>query len=116
MSLSQRKYLQIVITAIYMIYCGITTFCIHLHIVNGTTYVHHHPNTPSDHDGNLAEIILFSTQSSSIENITIEEFNILHCLEFIQEINTGQSQSTILQKRTSNYFLRPPPICVSHLG
>ena len=116
MSPTQRKHLRLALATVYIIYCGITTFCVHLHIVNGTTYVHHHPNTPHDHNGNLAEVILFSSQSSSIDNITLAELNIAHYFQFIQKINPSQGQSIIRQKRTGSYFLRPPPTHISHLG
>jgi hypothetical protein len=115
MSDSQRKYRRLVLAAIYIAYCGITAFCIHTHIVNGVTYVHHHTNKSHDHGGNLAEVILFSNQCSSIENITITELKISCYLRVIGEINDCRTQSVILQKRTCEFFLRPPPVHSSYL-
>ena len=113
MSDSQKKYLKLALIAIYIAYCGITTFCIHTHIVNGVAYVHHHPNKSQDHGGNLAEIILLSFQCPSAEDVVIEELEISCSLKFIGEINSCRLQSTTLQKYTGRFFLRPPPVCVS---
>ena len=109
MSILQRKYLRIILATIYITYCGVASFCIHTHVVNGVAYVHSHPNKSEDHRGNLSEIILFSNQSSSVENITITELKIASYLKFIEEINLCQKQLIIQQKYTGNYFLRPPP-------
>ena len=113
---SQRKYIKLAFAAIYMMYCGITTFCVHTHIVNGVTYIHHHSNQSQDHGENLAGVILFSSQCSSVEDITITELELFCYLKFIEEINNYQLQSTALQKHAGNFFLRPPPARHSFLG
>jgi len=116
MSDSKRKYIRLVLTAIYIAYCGVAAFCIHVHIVNGVIYVHHHPNKSHDHGGNLAEIILFSGQCSSVEDIIITELKVSCYLNIIGEINSCYIQSVNLQKYTGKFFLRPPPIHSSLLG
>ena len=111
----QRRYIKLALAAIYIAYCGVTTFCIHTHIVDGVTYVHHHPDKSRDHNSNIAEIIFFNAQSS-VENVTIAELAIAHYFELTEKINTCRPRSIAQQKNAGCYYLRPPPVLVSLLG
>ena len=97
-----RKYLKIVLPALFMAYLGCLIAFTHVHIVNGVTIVHSHPYHKN-------------ADGTPKEEHTIAEFQLHHQISTI--LTTGTASATLLLAALTGvvYILICRPVYPVHL-
>ena len=114
-TVQQQRYIRAILAAIYIMYCGVVSSCIHTHIIDGTVYVHFHPHndrqgeTKHTHNNSQMEIILFGHAFSCSEVLSINELRLIRTNSFVFRLAAGESQRTSSSKLVGKLYLRPPP-------